>query len=160
MIGLFANVWISWGIGKHFQLISVNAICASLVRDTSRAMSLFHSFILLVVTPPLASTPRERNPLWQLRCRIVRLQMRSFILLITYTTTRTRRTPTSSCFSVLMWFSMTRQKKVQEREVQRLLQRWFRATCIVFSRQYFGWPYRPSSGLQMLLNLSRNHIII
>ena len=38
MIGLFANVWISWGIGKHFQLISVYAICASLGRDTSRAM--------------------------------------------------------------------------------------------------------------------------
>ena len=160
MIGLFANVWISWGIGKHFQLISVYAICVSLGRDTSRAMPMFHAFILLVVTPPLALTPRERNPLWKLRRRIVRLQMRSFILLITYITTRTRRTPTSSCLSVLMWFSMTRQKKVQEREVQRLLQSWFRKTCTVFSQQYFGWPYQPSSGLQMLLNFSRNHNIV
>ena len=58
---------------------------------------------------------------WPLRSRIVRLQMRSFILVITYITTRTRRTPTSSCLSVLMWFSMTRQKKLQEREAQRLL---------------------------------------
>ena len=38
-----------------------------------------------------------------------------------YYYTRTRRTPTSSCLSVLMWFSMTRQKKLQEREAQRLL---------------------------------------
>ena len=63
IIGLFANVWISWDIGKHFQLISVKAFCASLGRDTSRAMPLFHSFIVVVVTPPIASTPRERNPL-------------------------------------------------------------------------------------------------
>jgi len=53
MIGLFnellslhpsANVWISLGIGKHFQAISFNAICASLVPDSSRAMPPFHSF--------------------------------------------------------------------------------------------------------------------
>ena len=57
MIGLFnellslhpsANVWISLGMGKHFQLISVNAICASLGPDTSRVMPQFiifpHSF--------------------------------------------------------------------------------------------------------------------
>ena len=29
-----------------------------------------------------------------------------------------------------------------------------------FFIQFFGWPYRPSSGLQMLLNLCRNHNII
>ena len=28
---------------------------------------------------------------------------------------------------------------------------------LFFSQQYFGWPYQPSSGLQMLLNFSRNH---
>ena len=35
---------------------------------------------------------------------------------------------------------------------QRLLQSWFRTTCVVFSYQYFGWPYQPSWGLQMLHN--------
>ena len=49
---------------------------------------------------------------------------------------------------------------LSEREVQRLLPSWFRTTCIVFSKQYFGWPYQPSSGLQMLLNLCSNHNII
>ena len=31
-------------MGKHFQLISINPICASLGPDTSREMPLFHSF--------------------------------------------------------------------------------------------------------------------
>ena len=48
----------------------------------------------------------------------------------------------------------------QKREVQRLLQSCFMTTCIVFLLQYFGWPYQPSSGLQMLLNLCSNHNII
>ena len=53
MIGLFnellslhpsANVWISLAMGKHFQLtVLINAICASLGPDTSRAMPLLHS---------------------------------------------------------------------------------------------------------------------
>ena len=53
MIGFFneilslhraANVSISLGMGKHFQLISLNAIYASLDPNTSRVMHLFHSF--------------------------------------------------------------------------------------------------------------------
>ena len=97
-------------MGKHFQLISVNAICASLGPDTSRAMSLFHSLTpLLVVRPPLGSRATERDPLGKLASRIVRLQMRSSILLITHITTWIRRTPTLSCLSGLLWFSMTRQ---------------------------------------------------
>ena len=92
MIGLFANVWISWGIGKHFQLISVYAICASLGRDTSRAMR--HHLLLSRRGKEIRFESFNRSP-------IVSLQMRSFILVITYITTWTRRTPTSSCLSVL-----------------------------------------------------------
>ena len=92
-----ANVWISLGMGKHFQLISVNAICASLGPDTYLAMPLFHSF-----TPPLASRARETNPLGKLGNRIVRLQVLSFILQLTHITTWTRRIPTSSCFSAYL----------------------------------------------------------
>ena len=51
------------------------------------------------MTPSLASRARESNPLGKLGNRIVRLQMRSFILLLTHITTWTRRTPTSSCLS-------------------------------------------------------------
>ena len=119
MIGLFnellslhpsANVWISLGLGKHFRLISVKAICTCLGPDTSQAMSLFHSLtLLLVVRPPLGSRATERDPLGKLGSHIGRLQMRSSILLITHITTWTRRTPTLSCLSGLLWFSMTRQ---------------------------------------------------
>ena len=45
-----ANAWISLGMGKHFQLVSVNAICASLGPDTSQAMPLFHSFTVCDTT--------------------------------------------------------------------------------------------------------------
>ena len=119
MIGLFnellslhpsTNVWISLGMGKHSQLISVKAICTSLGPDTSRAMSLFHSLApLLVVRPPLGSRATERDQLGKLGSRIVRLQIRSSILLITHITTWIRRTPTLSCLSGLLWFSMRRQ---------------------------------------------------
>ena len=64
-----ANVWLSLDSGKQFHLEQ------------------YPCFIpLLVVTPPPASRARERNPLGKLRSRIVRLQMRSFILLITHIT--------------------------------------------------------------------------
>ena len=101
MIGLFmellslqpsANVWLSLGMGKQFHLEQ----CPCFIP-------------LLLVTPPLASRARERNPLGKLRSRIVRLQMRSFILLITHITTCTGKTATSSCLSVLLWFSMIKQ---------------------------------------------------
>jgi len=61
------------------------------------------------VTPPLGSRATERDPLGKLGSRIVRLQMRSSILLITHITTWTRRTPTLSCLSGLLWFCMARQ---------------------------------------------------
>ena len=119
MIGLFnkllslhpsANVWISLGMGKHFQLISVNAVCASPCRDTSREMPLFHSFTGYDTISCFKARATERNPLGKPGSRIVRLQMRSFILLIrTHITSWTRRTATSSCLTVLLWFFMTRQ---------------------------------------------------
>ena len=87
-----------FGYGKALPAYRVNAICASLGPDTSRAMPC--CIPLLVVTPPLTSWAGERNPLGKLESRIVRLQMRSFILLITNITIGTRRTPTSSCLSV------------------------------------------------------------
>ena len=107
MIGLFnellslhpsANVWISLAMGKHFQL--------TVLMPSVHLLVLIHLELcpccipLLVVTPPLTSWAGERNPLGKLESRIVRLQMRSFILLITNITTGTRRTPTSSCLSV------------------------------------------------------------
>ena len=45
-----ANVWISLGMRKQFQLVSVNAICAYLGHDTSRAMPQFHSFTVCDTT--------------------------------------------------------------------------------------------------------------
>ena len=54
MIGLFnellslhpsANVWISLAYGKALPAYRVNAICASLGPDTTRAMPLLHSLI-------------------------------------------------------------------------------------------------------------------
>ena len=119
MIGLFnkllplhlsANVWISLAMGKRFQLISVNLICASLCRNTSREMPLFHSFTGCDTISCFTARATERNPLGKLGSRIVRLQMCSLILLIrTHFTSRTRRTATSSCLTVLLWFFMTRQ---------------------------------------------------
>ena len=102
MIGLFnellslhpsADVWISLAMGKYFQ-------------PSVHLLVLIHLELcpccipLLVVIPPLTSWAGERNPLGKLESRIVRLQMRSFILLITNITTGTRRTPTSSRLSV------------------------------------------------------------
>ena len=90
MIGLFnellslhpsANVWISLAMGKHFQL--------TVLMPSVHLLVLIHLELcpccipLLVVTPPLTSWAGERNPLRKLESRIVRLQMRSFILLIT-----------------------------------------------------------------------------
>ena len=107
MIGLFneflslhpsANVWISLAMGKHFQLTVLMPSVHLLVLIQ---LELCPCCIpLLVVTPPLASWAGERNPLGKLESHIVRLQMRSFILLITHITTGTRRAPTSSCLSV------------------------------------------------------------
>ena len=88
-----------FGYGKALPAYRVNAICASLGPDTTRAMPLLHSPYWLCL-PPLTSWAGERNPLGKLESRVVRLQMRSFILLITNITTGTRRTPTSSCLSV------------------------------------------------------------
>ena len=46
----------------------------------------------------------------------------------------------------------------QEQEVQRLQQSWFKTTCFVFyTDNISGWPYQPSPGLQMLLNICGNH---
>ena len=45
-----ANVRISLGMGKHFQLASVKAICASLGPHTSRAMPLLHCFTVCDTT--------------------------------------------------------------------------------------------------------------
>ena len=105
-----ANVWISLAMGTRFQLIRVNAICASLCRDTSREMPLFHSFTGCDTISCFKARSTERNPLAKLGSRIVRLQMRFFILLIrTHITSWTRRTATSSFLTVLLWFFMTRQ---------------------------------------------------
>ena len=86
------------GYGKHFQL--------TVLMPSVHLLVLIHLELcpccipLLVVTPPLTSWAGERNPLGKLESRIVRLHMRSFILLITNITTGTRRTLTSSCLSV------------------------------------------------------------
>ena len=77
-------------MGKHFQLVSVKAICASLGPDTCFTPLLF-------VTPPLASRARERDPLGKLGGRIVRLQMCSFTLPIHHITTWTRRRISEFC---------------------------------------------------------------
>ena len=53
MIGLFhdlvslnpsADIWISFGMGKNLQYISINATCESLGSETSLALPFFHSF--------------------------------------------------------------------------------------------------------------------
>ena len=39
-----ASIWIGLGMGKYFQNINVNAICASLSPEKSRSLPIFHSF--------------------------------------------------------------------------------------------------------------------
>ncbi|GFS11755.1 hypothetical protein ElyMa_003094000 [Elysia marginata] len=40
----FADVWIAFGMGKHFQFIHLNGKCASLGVRKSKALPLFHAF--------------------------------------------------------------------------------------------------------------------
>jgi hypothetical protein len=39
-----ADIWIAFGMGKYFQNLSVNAICASLGSQVSMALPVFHAF--------------------------------------------------------------------------------------------------------------------
>ena len=133
MIGLFnkllplhlsANVWISLAMGKRFQLISVNLICASLCRNISREMPLFHSFTGCDTISCFTARATERNPLGKLGSRIVRLQMCSFILLIrTHITSRTRRTATSSCFTVVLYDKTSNGTSVNEARKEMLIKK-------------------------------------
>ena len=88
-----------FGYGKALPAYRVNAICVSLGPDTTRPMPLLHSLIGCACHLLLHGQGKEIL-LGKLESRMVRLQMRSFALLITNITTGTRRTPTSSCLSV------------------------------------------------------------
>ena len=104
VIGLFnellslhpsANVWISLGMGKHFQLVSVNVICASLGPDTSRAMPLFHSFTVPDTTSCFKGKGKKSAwDAWRSDREVTDVFF--FILLITHISTWTRRIPTQA----------------------------------------------------------------
>ena len=58
-----------------------------------------------------------------------------------------------SCTQAIGWLK-TRSPKTTAKLIQN------NVYCVFHVKQYFGWPYQPSSGLPMLLNLCRNHNII
>ena len=38
------ELWVAFGVGKHFRYIHVNAICIKLGKDISRSLPVFHAF--------------------------------------------------------------------------------------------------------------------
>ena len=41
---LSGDIWVAFGIGKHYRFYSINAICASLGEPRSRELPVFHAF--------------------------------------------------------------------------------------------------------------------
>ena len=39
-----AKVWVAFGMGRHFSIISINSICSTLGEARSRALPVFHAF--------------------------------------------------------------------------------------------------------------------
>lgn len=40
----FADIWLAFGMGKHYRFYHINALCASLEEQKSRSLPVFHSF--------------------------------------------------------------------------------------------------------------------
>ena len=72
-----ADIWIAFGIGKHFHFISVNRVCVSLGETRARCLPVFHALgkpgscttKLLQHLCPLLRTP---SSIWMLTWRISR----------------------------------------------------------------------------------------
>ena len=43
-VNAHVNIWVTFGMGRNFKLISINRICASLGEQKSRSLPLFHAF--------------------------------------------------------------------------------------------------------------------